>query len=33
VFVGYAVSGPVRRLIVGRTPMPAPAELPGKDHP
>jgi CDP-diacylglycerol--serine O-phosphatidyltransferase len=33
VFAGYAVSGPVRRLIVGRTPAPTPAELPGKDHP
>lgn len=25
-FLGYAVSGPVRRLIVGRAPAPAPAE-------
>lgn len=33
VFAGYAVSGPVRRLIVGRTPAAMPVELPGKDHP
>jgi CDP-diacylglycerol--serine O-phosphatidyltransferase len=26
-FVGYAISGPVRRLVVGRTPMPATGEL------
>ncbi len=33
VFGGYALSGPVRRLIVGHTPAPTPAELPAKDHP
>ena len=31
VFAGYALSGPVRRLIVGRTPM--AALEPGKEHP
>ena len=30
VFAGYALSGPVRRLIVGRTPVAAPE--PGKEH-
>lgn len=25
-FAGYAISGPVRRLVVGRTPVPVPAE-------
>jgi CDP-diacylglycerol--serine O-phosphatidyltransferase len=33
VFAGYAVSGPVRRLIVGRTPAAAPGEHPAKEHP
>lgn len=33
VFVGYAASGPVRRLVVGRAPAVAPAELSGKEHP
>jgi CDP-diacylglycerol---serine O-phosphatidyltransferase len=33
VFGGYAVSGPVRRLIVGHTPAPTPAEVPTRDHP
>ncbi len=33
VFAGYALSGPVRRLIVGQTPAQGPAEVPGKDHP
>ena len=32
-FVGYAVSGPVRRLIVGRAPAAAPAELAASEHP
>jgi CDP-diacylglycerol--serine O-phosphatidyltransferase len=32
VFVGYALSGPVRRMVVGRTAAPAPAEIPGKEH-
>ncbi len=32
VFVGYALSGPVRRLIVGRAPASAIAELPGREH-
>jgi CDP-diacylglycerol--serine O-phosphatidyltransferase len=31
VFVGYALSGPVRRVVVGRT-APAPAEMAGKEH-
>ena len=33
VFLGYAASGPVRRLVVGRAATAGPAELPGKDHP
>ena len=33
VFVGYAASGLVRRLVVGRMPAAAPTELPGKEHP
>ena len=34
VFGGYAVSGPVRRLIVGHTPAPAAIEATGsRDHP
>jgi CDP-diacylglycerol--serine O-phosphatidyltransferase len=34
VFGGYAVSGPVRRLIVGHTPTPAAIEATGsRDHP
>jgi CDP-diacylglycerol--serine O-phosphatidyltransferase len=32
-FVGYAVSGPVRRLVVGAAPAPAPSELTARDHP
>ena len=32
VFGGYAVSGPVRRLIVGHAPAPTPAEVSAKDH-
>jgi CDP-diacylglycerol--serine O-phosphatidyltransferase len=32
VFGGYAVSGPVRRLVVGQTPAPAPSDVPGKEH-
>lgn len=32
IFVGYAISGPIRRLIVGRAPAGAPAEA-VKDHP
>jgi len=32
VFVGYAVSGPIRRLVVGRTPAAAPGELPAREH-
>ena len=32
VFMGYALSGPVRRLIVGGAPAPMPSELPAKDH-
>src|SRR5882762_11402276 len=32
VFGGYALSGPVRRVIVGQTPVPTPAELPAKDY-
>jgi CDP-diacylglycerol--serine O-phosphatidyltransferase len=32
IFVGYALSGPVRRLIVGRVLTPAPAEH-AKEHP
>jgi CDP-diacylglycerol--serine O-phosphatidyltransferase len=31
VFVGYALSGPVRRVVVGRTAA-APAEMAGKEH-
>ncbi|HEY3099627.1 MAG TPA: CDP-diacylglycerol--serine O-phosphatidyltransferase [Methylomirabilota bacterium] len=33
VFGGYAVSGPVRRLIVGHVPAVTPAEAPSKDRP
>ncbi len=33
IFVGYAASGPIRRLIVGRTPATAPAEHAAKEHP
>lgn len=33
VFAGYAVSGPVRRLVVGRTPVILPADTPTKEHP
>jgi CDP-diacylglycerol--serine O-phosphatidyltransferase len=32
VFAGYALLGPVRRLVLGRTPAAAP-ELAGKEHP
>jgi CDP-diacylglycerol--serine O-phosphatidyltransferase len=32
VFGSYALSGPVRRLIVGQTPAQVPAELSAKDH-
>ena len=32
VFVGYALSGPVRRVVVGRAMAPAPAEISGKEH-
>ena len=32
VFGGYALSGPVRRLIVGHAPAPMPGEVPAKDH-
>jgi len=32
VFLGYAVSGPVRRLVVGRTPVAAPTDQPGREH-
>jgi CDP-diacylglycerol---serine O-phosphatidyltransferase len=32
VFIGYALSGPVRLLIVGRAPAPTPGELVGKEH-
>jgi CDP-diacylglycerol--serine O-phosphatidyltransferase len=31
IFTGYALSGPVRRLVVGKTPAPAPAELHAKE--
>jgi CDP-diacylglycerol---serine O-phosphatidyltransferase len=33
VFGGYALSGPVRRVVVGRPPAPVSAESPGKDAP
>jgi CDP-diacylglycerol--serine O-phosphatidyltransferase len=33
VFLGYAASGPVWRLVAGRTPVGAPGELPTKEHP
>ena len=33
VFGGYAVSGPIRRLIVGHAPTATPAEAPTRDHP
>jgi CDP-diacylglycerol---serine O-phosphatidyltransferase len=33
VFGGYAVSGPLRRLFMGRTPAPTLSEAPSKDHP
>jgi CDP-diacylglycerol--serine O-phosphatidyltransferase len=32
-FTGYAVSGPLRRLVVGRAPAPIPAELGPREHP
>jgi CDP-diacylglycerol---serine O-phosphatidyltransferase len=32
VFGGYALSGPVRRLIVGHAPAAMPGEVPAKDH-
>ena len=32
-FMGYTVSGPIYRLVAGRTPVPAPAELgPRESH-
>jgi CDP-diacylglycerol--serine O-phosphatidyltransferase len=31
-FLGYAVSGPVRRLVVGRTPAAVPTDQPGREH-
>ena len=33
IFVGYGASGPIRRLIVGRTPATAPVEHAAKEHP
>jgi len=33
IFGGYAVSGPLRRLIVGRTPAALPADQVAKEHP
>ena len=33
IFAGYAVSGPIRRLIVGRTPAALPADQAVKEHP
>ena len=33
VFAGYAVSGPIRRLILGRGPVATPGEHPAKEHP
>jgi len=33
VFGGYALSGPVRRLIVGHTPAAISADVPNKEHP
>jgi CDP-diacylglycerol--serine O-phosphatidyltransferase len=32
VFGGYALSGPVRRVVVGRPPAPVPAEATVKEH-
>jgi CDP-diacylglycerol--serine O-phosphatidyltransferase len=32
VFTGYALSGPAFRLVRGRTPVPAPLELAGREH-
>jgi CDP-diacylglycerol--serine O-phosphatidyltransferase len=32
-FAGYAASGPIRRLIVGRTPVLVPADQAAKEHP
>jgi CDP-diacylglycerol--serine O-phosphatidyltransferase len=33
IFAGYAASGPIRRLIVGRTPAVLPADQVAKEHP
>jgi CDP-diacylglycerol--serine O-phosphatidyltransferase len=33
VFGGYALSGPVRRVVVGRPPAPIPADAAAKDIP
>jgi len=33
IFVGYALSGPIRRVIVGRAPATVPAEHAAKEHP
>src|SRR5438093_9678884 len=33
IFTGYAASGPIRRLIVGRTPAALPVEQAVKEHP
>ena len=33
IFAGYAVSGPLRRLVVGRAPMALPADQIAKEHP
>jgi hypothetical protein len=33
VFGGYALSGPVRRVVVGRPPVPVSMESSGKDAP
>ncbi len=33
IFVGYARSGPIRRVVMGRAPATAPAEHAGKEHP
>ena len=33
IFVGYALSGPVRRVIVGRAPAAVPAEQTAREHP
>jgi hypothetical protein len=33
VFAGYALSGPLRRVIVGRTPAVGGSEASGREHP